>query len=147
MVRCYSENIVSYRGWHTTNRLRRLIGVAIVSWVLAVVVTECGLPCLDSPPPHGPHATSALTNSQFADVIDHPHAVDGSMSHPHLKLTAAALPRVTTLALALALVIGLTLALGWRGTGLGVSMRGPPRPTSVDLSGQAILARFCIARC
>lgn len=140
-------NIVSYGGLRTTPRLRQLIGVALVSWMLIVVVTECGIPCLDTSAPTGSHTHAASLVHQFADVADHPHAADASTVHTHLKITAAALPRATTLAAALGLAVAMILALGWWGAGVGISMRGPPRRAPTVVSGRAILTRFCVIRC
>lgn len=137
---------MNYHGLRTTSWLRRLAGFVLVSWVLVVVATECGVPCLDAPAPTSPHAHASSLVHQFADVVDHPHADGGSMAHAQLNLTAGALPRVTTLAMALGLAFVVALALGGWGTAVGVSMRGPPRRGPSVLSGRAILTRFCVIR-
>lgn len=139
-------NIVKHDGSRTTTPLRRLIGLAVVLWML-VVVTGSAATCSDPPEPHGPHAVVSALGPHFAEVVDHPHCLDGSIIDLHHGIAAAVLPRVTTLPLALALVSAVALALGWRGAAVGTSMRGPPHAARAVLSGRDRLTQLCITRC
>ena len=139
-------NVVKHDGSRTTILLRRLIGLAVISWML-VAVTGWAATCVDPPAPHGPHAVVSALGSQFAEVVDHPHCLDGSIIDLHHGIAAAVLPRVMTLPLALGLVTAVALALGWWGAAVGTSMRGPPRAARAVLWGRDRLTRFCITRC
>lgn len=139
-------NVVKHEGSRTTTPLRRLIGLAVISWML-VAVTGWAATCLDPPAPHGPHAVVSALGSQFAEVVDHPHCLDGSIIDLHHGIAAAVLPRVMTLPLALGLVTAVALALGWWGAAVGTSMRGPPPAARAVLWGRDRLTRFCITRC
>lgn len=139
-------SIVKHEGSRTTTPLRRLIGLAVVSWML-VVVSGWAATCLDPPAPHGPHAVVSALGPQFAEVVDHPHCLDGSIIDLHHGIAAAVLPRDTTLPLALGLVTAVVLALGWWGAAVGTSMRGPPQAARAVLWGRDRLTRFCITRC
>lgn len=139
-------NIVKHEASRTTTPLRRLIGLAVISWML-VAVTGWAATCVDPPAPHGPHAVVSALGSQFAEVVEHPHCLDGSIIDLHHGIAAAVLPRVTTLPLALGLVTAVALALGWWGAALGPSMRGPPQAARAVLWGRDRLTRFGITRC
>lgn len=144
--------IVKREALDKRTRLRQLIGLALASWVLVIVLTECGVSSLNPPAPHGPHAhmSSPLVSSlghHAAEVVDHPHADDASKAHTRMEYAAAALPRFPALTLALVLGVVVAVALGWWRDAAGTCMRGPPRVRPVILSGRERLTLCCVARC
>jgi hypothetical protein len=56
------------------------------------------------------------------------------------------LPRLTPVLVALALIAAVVVLAGSCGRAILAAGRGPPRALATVLTGQQILARFCISR-
>ncbi|OBB58519.1 hypothetical protein A5757_16150 [Mycobacterium sp. 852013-51886_SCH5428379] len=123
---------------------------AVVALLLAliVLVTGTGWKLTEHSPAahHGPHALSSGIFVDFAAVVEHPHAQDGSAPMAPDAFAEAALPRNVTLLVAFGLVAIIGAAFSWRSTGASVVIRGPPRWGGYVTAGQHLLLRLCIAR-
>lgn len=123
---------------------------AVIALVVAVVVLVVGtgwkLIEPHTPEHHGPHALSSSIFSEFAGVVEHPHAQDGSAPMAPDTFVGAALPRAVTLLLAVGLVAVIGAAFSWWATGASAVIRGPPRWRGHVVAGQQMLLRLCTAR-
>jgi lipoprotein LpqS len=95
---------------------------------------------------HGPHALSSSIFNDFAAIVEHPHAQDGSAPVVPDAFAEAALPRSVTLLVALGLVTVIGAAVSSWATGASVVIRGPPKWGGYILAGQQLLIRLCTAR-
>ncbi|MFV8050312.1 hypothetical protein [Mycobacterium sp. 48b] len=96
---------------------------------------------------HLPHAVSAAIG-EGADLmmLDHPHVTDGSAPHTLEGFTAAVLPRTTATAAALSVVAFIAGCAVLCGCATVRAPRGPPDRHRIQLAGQELLIRICIAR-
>lgn len=98
------------------------------------------------PVPHSDHHLSADGHLDHLAAVDHDH-IGAAVTQGAPELFAEALaPRLRTALLAVGLVFA--IALLWRLAPLHTPAvgRDPPRTPAVVLTGQALLARLCIAR-
>lgn len=96
--------------------------------------------------PHSDHHLSADGHLDHLAAVDHDH-IGASVTQAAPELFAEALaPRLRTALLAVG-VVG-AVALLWRLSPLHTPSvgRDPPRAPAIVLTGQAVLARLCIAR-
>jgi hypothetical protein len=123
---------------------------AVTALVVAVVVLVAGsgwkLTEHHSHDHHGPHALPSSIFSDFASIIEHPHAQDDSAPTAPDALAEAALPRTVTLLVAVGLLAVIGAAFSRWATGSSGVIRGPPRWGRYDVAGQQLLLRLCIAR-
>ena len=123
---------------------------AVVALLVALVVLIAGtgwkLTEQHPPPHHGPHALSSGIFGDFAAVVEHPHAQDGSAPVAPDAFLEAALPRTVTQLVAFGLVAVFGAAFSWWATGASVVIRGPPRGRGYVAAGQQLLLQLCTAR-
>jgi lipoprotein LpqS len=123
---------------------------AVVALLVVLVVLLAGtgwkLTELKPPAHHGPHELSSSIVSDFAGVVEHPHAQDGSAPRAPDASAQVALPRTMALLAAIGLVAVFGAAFSHWATGASVIIRGPPRSGGYVVAGQQLLLRLCIAR-
>jgi amino acid transporter len=136
---------VRYNDARPRTRLLSVVAL-IVTFSVVAIAAEWGLPWSDTPTAHPPHALAAAPGSEFAVFADHEHIRDGSTPTAPDTFTAAVLPRLTPVLVALALIAAVVVLAGSCGRAILAAGRGPPRALATVLTGQQILARFCISR-
>lgn len=128
------------------NARRNAVAAALLALVVLVAGAGWQLAQHNHPAHHGAHALSSSIFDDFAAVIEHPHAQDGSVTVAPDAFAEAALPRTVTLLAAIGLVAVLAAAFSQWATRSSVVIRGPPRWGGYLVAGQQLLLRLCIAR-
>lgn len=98
------------------------------------------------PAPHIDHHLSADGHLDHLAAVDHAHIGAAAVQGAPELIAEALAPRLRSALLAVGLVFA--VALLWRLSPLHTPSvgRDPPRKPAVVLTGQAVLARLCIAR-
>ncbi|OBK97211.1 hypothetical protein A5645_06705 [Mycobacterium asiaticum] len=127
-------------------RSMRMVVLAAVSWLVAVVVVQCWLPHVQHGAPHTPHPLAAAVGGEFTVNADHAHFSDNSTPPCQLDMVAVPLSRSNATIFTPASVVpvaGLVAAHAHPAESTG---RAPPRALDSSTCGQDLLTRYCLAR-
>lgn len=93
-------------------------------------------------------ASTSLVGGEFANIIGHPHLVDGDSSGTHPEAFASAvLPSSPSSAVAaLGVVVAVVAVAALLAARVVLAGRGPPSAPAAALSGHDLLTRFCLSR-
>jgi hypothetical protein len=126
--------------------MRSAVAAVALTWVLAAVIAQCGVPQFQRHAAHPNHPLATSLGGEFAVNIDHAHVSDNSTPPCPEQLATAVLPRLTTPSIASAAVLGFPGIMAVLSYLVVPGGRAPPAALVSARIGQDLLTRLCLAR-